>query len=557
VRALNLDFRFSATSAARLAPKSDFATSYEKRHGKKCLRSGLADPVDERIYIVGMPQAVPASKRSVSGDLIGQVEQIRQEATAAVDPGSRSELGQVFTPPPVSGLMASMFQQRETMRLLDAGAGSGSLSAAVVAMLLEQDHPPESISVVAFELDPALIPYLDRSLSLCASACDEAGIRFESQVLNEDFLAAVASGTAPNDFNCAILNPPYRKIRTNSDARRYARELGIEVSNLYAAFVAASVLLLEHHAEIVAITPRSFANGPYFRAFRRFLLDRVALKRIHLFDSRRHAFKGDDVLQENVIVCAERNGAAPPDTVEITASETPDDPVRSRSVPFGRVVYSRDPEQFIHLIVDEEGDEIAETMGALDNYLSDLEIEVSTGPVVDFRIEDCLRKEIESGSVPLLYPGHLNKGAVVWPRPNVKANALALTDESWSQTVERGNYVLVKRFTSKEEKRRVVAATCEDAGAERIAFENHLNYFHKDRKGLSRALTLGLAAYLNSSLVDAYFRQFSGHTQVNAADLRNMPYPSRDHLESAGEQIDALPQDQQAIDALVERFLLR
>jgi len=505
-----------------------------------------------------MPQAVPASKQTFSGDLIGQVEQIRREASAGVDQETRSELGQVFTPPPVSALMASMFrQQRETVRLLDAGAGSGSLSAAVVASLLEKEDRPESISVTAFEFDPALVPYLDRSLSLCASACVEAGVRFESQVLNEDFLAAVASGSAPDNFNCAVLNPPYRKIRTNSDARRYARELGIEVSNLYAAFVGASVLLLEPHAEIVAITPRSFANGPYFRAFRRFLLDRVALMRIHLFDSRRHAFQGDDVLQENVIVCAECNGAAPPDTVEITASETPDDPVRSRFVPFGRVVYSGDPEQFIHLIVDEKGDSIAETMAALDNYLSDLEIEVSTGPVVDFRIEDCLRKSIESGSVPLLYPGHLKKGAVVWPRPNVKANALALTDESWSQTVERGNYVLVKRFTSKEEKRRVVAAICEDAGTERVAFENHLNFFHKDRKGLSRALTLGLAAYLNSSLVDAYFRQFSGHTQVNAADLRNMPYPSRDHLESAGEQIDALPQDQQAIDALVERFLLR
>ena len=44
----------------------------------------------------------------------------------------------------------------------------------------------------------------------------------------------------------------------------------------------------------------------------------------------------------------------------------------------------------------------------------------------------------------------------------------------------------------------------------------------------------GLAVFLNSSMVDDYFRQFNGHTQVNATDLRLMKYPNRKTLINLG-----------------------
>jgi hypothetical protein len=54
-----------------------------------------------------------------------------------------------------------------------------------------------------------------------------------------------------------------------------------------------------------------------------------------------------------------------------------------------------------------------------------------------------------------------------------------------------------------------------------------------------------------SSIVDQFFRQFSGHTQVNSTDLRNMPYPTREQLEQIGVRIGAEFPDQAAVDALV------
>ena len=64
------------------------------------------------------------------------------------------------------------------------------------------------------------------------------------------------------------------------------------------------------------------------------------------------------------------------------------------------------------------------------------------------------------------------------------------------------------------------------------------------------------AIYLNSTLVDTYFRQFSGHTQVNAADLRNIPYPGRERLELTGREVATSTLSQKQVDAKVRQYLL-
>ena len=62
----------------------------------------------------------------------------------------------------------------------------------------------------------------------------------------------------------------------------------------------------------------------------------------------------------------------------------------------------------------------------------------------------------------------------------------------------------------------------------------------------------GLAVYLNSSLVDRFFRQFNGHTQVNAADLRSLRYPNRDTLERIGAENGDRTLSQNDVDEIIE-----
>ncbi|HEX3988868.1 MAG TPA: SAM-dependent DNA methyltransferase, partial [Verrucomicrobiae bacterium] len=56
-------------------------------------------------------------------------------------------------------------------------------------------------------------------------------------------------------------------------------------------------------------------------------------------------------------------------------------------------------------------------------------------------------------------------------------------------------------------------------------------------------------------LVDQYFRRFSGHTQVNASDLRKLPYPDQETLRSMGAEMKQLKPTQEGIDDLVEKHL--
>lgn len=447
----------------------------------------------------------------------------RREVSPGLDEDGRKRLGQFMTPATIARMLADQFDMPAEVRLLDAGAGMGALTAAFVGAACAQVVRPRSIAVTCYEVDPGMVAILRQTLARCAADCDRAGIAFHTEVVADDYILRSAEPllAAARRFNCAILNPPYGKINSGSRWRAALRSQGIEAVNLYAAFVALALQQLEPGGQLVAITPRSFCNGSYYEPFRRLVLDLAAFEAIHVFESRRNAFRDDDVLQENVIVRLRRGVAQ--NGVALSTDLMP-----ARDVHFSEVVRPGDRHAFIRLPLG--GATEADLIQSLPCALSDLGLTVSTGRVVDFRAKDHLRRDPEPGTVPLIYPGHFDNGLVRWPREGFrKHNALADCPETDNLMVPAGTYVLTKRFTAKEEKRRVVAAIYR---GERVGFENHVNYFHAQGAGLPEGLAEGLARYLNSAAVDAYFRTFSGHTQVNATDLRNLHYPTREQLES-------------------------
>ncbi|MDD5233979.1 MAG: Eco57I restriction-modification methylase domain-containing protein [Syntrophales bacterium] len=490
-------------------------------------------------------------------------DEVRQYFNSSTSRAARARIGQFLTPASIARFMSSMFEGRwRKVRILDPGAGAGALFSSCVEYLVSRKERPNSIEIVAYETDANIIPYLEKSIRWCESLCTSAGTSFHGEIKVKDFISSAITETEENLysvpvelFSHIIINPPYKKINGQTPMSKMLHSAGIEVANLYAAFVWLSMRLLETGGQMVAITPRSFCNGPYFRKFRIELLKTTSLRHIHVFMSRKKPFGDDNVLQENVIYRVIRKSQKPK-FVTISSTEGVDfSRLLSVRIPYSHVVHPDDKDAFIHLGIETNLD-LKNMMERFTASLGDLDLEVSTGRIVDFRAKDYLRKSPRRGTVPLIYPCHFQNGFIKWPvESGKKSNAIVSTDETFNLFVEAGYYVLTKRFSSKEQRKRVMAAVYDPArtNTSHVGFENHLNYFHRKGKGLHSDIAKGLALYLNSSIVDRFFRIFSGHTQVNATDLRKIPYPTYEQLVRLGSYVDEKMPEQDTIDALVEK----
>ncbi len=72
-------------------------------------------------------------------------------------------------------------------------------------------------------------------------------------------------------------------------------------------------------------------------------------------------------------------------------------------------------------------------------------------------------------------------------------------------------------------------------------------------RGLDENLARGIAVWLNSSVIDKFFRTFSGHTQVNATDLRTLRFPAVETLRCLGKNAVV---SQVEVDSLVKELIV-
>ena len=434
----------------------------------------------------------------------------------------KEEFAQYLTPVDIASFMAKItmryFKPDDVVEVLDPGAGSGILSCSMVDELTKSGMP--RINLDAFEIDTSIMNELEQSYQALKAT---KGV--DCHIYNKNFITDVGTDIAwglNKKYDVIIMNPPYKKINANTIYKSVLHDISIDTVNTYSAFIAIGIKMLAENGILTAIVPRSFCNGLYFLPFRKLLYDNTAIKHLHIFESRKENFKEENVLQENIIIVLKKTTDR---SERVTITYSKDKQLMNffeKEVRIDEVIDKNDTQYYISI-----PDYQRKTLNVPLKYThKELGFEISTGPIVDFRLKDKLLSNIDG--VPLLYAVHIRNRKLTWPVDSKKPNSIDLSkDEVDKFCFKRGYYILLKRFSSKEEKHRIQATllTPDDLPSEYFTVENHLNIIHSNKSGLDKELVYGLAEYLNSDYCDTIFRMFSGHTQVNATDLRNMKYP--------------------------------
>lgn len=464
---------------------------------------------------------------------------------AATSLRMRKERGHFGTAPAIADFMAELLSQIPPgpVRILDPGAGVGTLSAAVCQRVLQQCNPHHLVFEL-WENDPRLEPYLRTTLKKCQRALKGAGHEMQFTIQAGDFVLEHANpslfGQAPAaSFDLAIMNPPYFKIRRDAECARAMAHVVHGQPNIYVLFLAVAAGLLRDEGRLVAITPRSYFSGPYFRRFRSWFFDRMTARRIHVFESRADAFQEDEVLQENVILLAEKGGE--PSEIVLTSSPGRNfHDISQRTLPYTQVVENSSGNRLVRVPANGFDQQIIEAVDNLPHRFRELPFKISTGPVVTFRSRAILRLERSVETAPLLWMHNVQPFTTRFPPKNGKPTHILVNDESKRILVSANRYVLLKRFTAKEERRRLVAGIVEaqDSYSPFLGLENHLNYVYRPEGELAKDESLGLAALFNSVLIERYFRAISGNTQVNATEIRVMPVPCVATIRAIGQAIE-------------------
>ena len=409
----------------------------------------------------------------------------------------RKKYGQFFTSKETARFMAGLFtipEKLSKIRILDAGAGSGILSCALIERLEQMDFI-QTIELTCYENDDNILGLLKENLHTCkANSKKDIQIHvitdnyITSQYL--DFNHMLGSNPEPKKYDFVIGNPPYMKISKDAPEATAMPEVCYGAPNLYFIFAAMGLFNLDVDGEMVYIIPRSWTSGAYFKRFRQYFLAEGKLEHIHLFVSRNKVFDKEDVLQETIIIKVKKTNQIP-ETVTITSSQSNDDfdNLTSLTVPYSLVVSGED--YYVYLVTDEKEVSVLERL-------------------------------------------HIKQGEVQFPIQ--KEHEYVVTDQKGLMQENR-NYLFVKRFTAKEERRRLqcgVYLSKKYPQYKKISTQNKINFVDGLITEMSECLVYGLYVIFNSTLYDEYYRILNGSTQVNSTEINAMPVPDLESIQEMG-----------------------
>ena len=456
----------------------------------------------------------------------------------------RKKNGQFFTSKETAVFMAGLFdvpKDKTCLFILDPGAGSGVLSAALIDRLQACGNI-RHIDLTCYETDENVIPLLKANMDW---VCQHSHLDVSYHICSGNYILSqaaeyngmIGADPKPVKYDFIISNPPYMKVPRDAPEAKAMPDVCYGAPNLYFLFASMSLFNLKDDGVLVYIVPRSWTSGAYFKHFRQKFLTDGVLEHVHLFVSRDKVFEKESVLQETMIIKL-RKTKKQPQTVKVTTTQSNQDfsEITEFMAPYHTVITGEDT--YVFLVTNQEETEVLERLNGWSDTLPSLGLKMKTGLTVDFRNWEALRDHKEAHAVPLFYSQHIQNGRIVFPVG--KEGEYIRTDQS-GLLQPNTNYLFVKRFTSKEEPRRLqcgVYLSGKYPEYDKISTQNKIN-FVTGLGGLSECAVYGLYVLFNSTLYDCYYRILNGSTQVNSTEVNAMPVPAMNIIERMGQELMA------------------
>lgn len=478
-----------------------------------------------------------------------RVGKVYAEASIQKD---KKHKGQFFTPLAISEFMGGLATPsgKKNIYVLDPGCGLAILSCTLIEHLVEAGKS-EHISLALYETDKKVVPLTEDVLSYLKVWCQERDVNLDYQLNESDFVLEKCECLDGTDtifgdmfdterFDYIISNPPYFKVAKDDIHTRSCASIVDGQTNIYALFMAICAKMLAEGGQMIFITPRSFASGRYFQSFRDFLFLHVSIDLIHLFNTRKDTFAKDEVLQELVIMRMVPVGNSERIIVSYSQGISDLDHPYQKEYAASEIVDVSSDEKVVYLPVDGRDEAILSLFRSWDGNMEKYGIKISTGPVVAFRAYDFIVNKPSDDTVPLYWLHNVVKMLCDHPvQKKDKGQYIKVTPETKTALLPNKNYVLLRRFSSKDDSSRLVAAPYfgNMAQYEFVGIENKLNYIYRPKGHLRRDEVMGITALLDSEMFDAWFRTFNGNINVSATELRMMPLPPIETIREIGKKI--------------------
>ena len=500
----------------------------------------------------------PASGGALSGSAVALASEIGEQLTwfppekAGYLAGSiytvmlpddvRTTSGAYYTPPALVGRLLDLAEaagfdfSKDTA--IDPACGGGAFLAPVAVRMWRCGKTGSAELVLrriaarlrGIEIDP-FAAWMSQTLLEAAllPLCLKAGMRMPEIVTVGDALDRDELGR----FDLVIGNPPYGRVTLDEGKReKYHRSL-FGHANLYGLFTDLALRLCKEDGVVAYVTPTSFLGGQYFKSLRGLLANQAKPVAIDFVADREGVF--DDVLQETLLAAYRRSNQ---DTPVAVSTLTPHEDGGLDIQYIGR--FSVEGEEPWLLPRSEEQARFFRWLRSMPTRLADLGYAVSTGQLVWNRHKRQLGAKPGRNTFPLIWAESVTTDGFRFSAQRRNHVPYIGVFPNQPHLLTRTPCVLVQRTTSKEQERRLVAATLPGGFVKKhgaVVIENHLNMVYKNSHA-----TVGLetiAAILNTEAADRTFRCISGSVAVSAYELNSLPLPS--------------PEEMQALERLVRR----